>query len=54
MNFKFKNEYFLKIPQDFLENFLLDEEILKNSIKDYIYNFYLNNKQKTFKSSLAN
>ena len=54
MNFKEKNEFFLKIPKDFLENFSIEEKILKNSIKDYIYNFYLNNRQKTFKSSLSN
>ena len=54
MNFKFKNRYFIKIPKDFLDNYKLDINNLKNSIKDYIYNFYLQNKQKTFKSSLSN
>ena len=54
MNFKLTNRYFVKIPKDFLDKFWLDEENLKNSIKNYIYNFYLQNKQKTFKVDLSN
>jgi hypothetical protein len=54
MNFKIKNKFFVKIPKDFLNKFWLEKNNLRNSIKDYIYNFYLQDKQKTFKSSLSN
>ncbi len=54
MNFKIKNKFFVKIPKDFLDHYWLDENNLRNSIKDYIYNFYLNNKQKTFKVFINN
>jgi len=52
MNPKIENKYYLKIPSIFLEKFWIDPYQLKLSVKDYIYNFYLKNKQKVIKTSL--
>ena len=54
MNFKLQNKYYLKVPKIFLDNFWIELDNLEKSVKEYIYNLYLKNKQRTFKASLWN
>lgn len=54
MNHKFTNKFFLKIPNEFLLEYKIEENILIKWVEKYINNYYLQNKQKTYKVNMNN